>query len=76
MSRYDRNRKHPAIPQPESNIASMHATLVPMKEAVDMLQGATGTAYDCAVTWGDLLQLGLITKEQIPHDVGAYRLRG
>ena len=65
----------PAIPHPELDLASMYAALQATVEAVEMLQGQRGSAYDCAVTWGDLVQLGLITEDQVPTDVGADRLR-
>lgn len=70
-----RNRRQVGISHPDADVASLHATVVQLKEAVEMLQGQRGSAYDCAVTWGDLLVLGLIKEDQIPHDVGADRLR-
>jgi len=70
-----RNRKQPGIPHPDANLAAIHASLVAAIEAVEMLQGQRGSAYDCAVTWGDLIVLGLVQEGDIPPDVGADRLR-
>lgn len=78
MGKYSHNRRKRqlvGINHPELSLNSVQVTALQLKEAVEMLQGQRGSAYDCAVTWGDLLVLGLIKEDQIPHDVGADRLR-
>lgn len=66
-------RTLPTIPQPDMTIASIHAAVVALKEAVELLAGQRGDARDIAVTWGDLADKGVITKEQVPKDVGSRR---
>lgn len=75
MFRSRRGRRQPAIPHPDATVLSMHQTLMQLVEAVQMLQGQRGSVSDCAVTWGELLALGLIKEDQIPTDVGDDRLR-
>lgn len=75
MYKYKRGRKWPGISHPEMELASIHSTVLLLVDAMQLLQGQTGGRYDVAVTWGDLLELGLITEEQIPRDVGADRIR-
>jgi hypothetical protein len=52
---------------------SLHQTAVATKEAVEVMMGQRGSALDAGVTWGDLVDLGLITEDQIPRDVGQSR---
>jgi hypothetical protein len=70
LFRSRRGRRQPAIPHPDATVLSMQ-----LVEAVQMLQGQRGSVSDCAVTWGELLALGLIKEDQIPTDVGDDRLR-
>jgi len=44
-----------------------------MKEAVESLSGQRGGPDDVAVTWGDLLDLGLISIDQVPQDIAKNR---
>jgi hypothetical protein len=41
---------------------------------VETLAGQRGQAYDVAVTWQDLLNIGWIRKEEIPYDIGSHPL--
>jgi hypothetical protein len=41
------------------------------KELVEALAGQRGKPSEVAVTWGDLVRLGLIRQEQIPRDIGS-----
>ena len=65
----------PGIPQPTSDPQSLFVTVEMLQEAVELLQGQRGSPDDCAVTWGDLVRLGVIREDQVPTDVGADRLR-
>lgn len=76
MLRSKRTRRLPAITHPAMTIDAVHESVTQLKEAVELLQGQSGGAEHCAVTWGDLVLLGLIKEDQIPRDVGKDRLRG
>lgn len=65
------SRKFPTIPEPYETISSIRVATQAIKEGVEMLSGQRGDADDCAVTWGDLIRLGLIKKDQVPKDVGS-----
>ena len=64
-----------AIPSPVENLHALTATAIATKELVEMLAGQRGLATDVAVTWGDLVRLGIITKDRIPSDIGQNRLQ-
>lgn len=68
-----RKRQQQTIPQPYLDVNSLHQTAVATKEVAEVLMGQRGSALDAAVTWGDLMDLGLITEDQIPRDVGQSR---
>lgn len=71
MSR--RRRQQVTIPEPYDDVKSLHATAAATKELVEALAGQRGGPSDVAVTWGNLLELGLIKPEQVPHELGPYR---
>lgn len=48
------------------NISSVRATAAALKEGVEVLQGIRGDRTYAAVTFQDLLRLGLITANQLP----------
>lgn len=56
-----------AIPEPIAEINSVRATAAALKESVEVLQGIRGDRTTAAVTWDDLLNLGLITAAQLPR---------
>ena len=60
----------PTIPEPYENTGALYRTAVGTKELVETLAGQRGLPTDVAVTWGDLVMLGLITKDRIPKDIG------
>lgn len=59
-----------SIPEPVAEIRSLHATVLATKEIVETLTGQRGRALDAAVTWGDLVEAGLIQPDQVPTNVG------
>lgn len=65
----------PTIPEPYSTVPSLYAATTALKEGYEMLTGQRGGVSDCAVTWGDLLSLGIVKPEQVPPHVGSDRLR-
>lgn len=65
-----RRRTQATIPEPYENVASLRATALATKELVEGLAGQRGGPVDIAVTWADLIDLGLIKQEQVPHEIG------
>jgi hypothetical protein len=65
----NRPKQRPTIPEPFTTPDSLHACIVAIKEAVELLQGQRGTYEDAVVSWGDLVRLGLIKPDQIPKEV-------
>jgi len=65
--------KYPAIPEPISEINSVRDTTAALKETVEVLTQQRGTRSLSAVTWQDLLSLGLITPDQVPKTPTAGR---
>lgn len=55
------NQKVPAIPEPRPEIAAILIVLKTLKQAIDVLSGRTGSPLDRAVTFSDLVTLGLLT---------------
>jgi hypothetical protein len=68
------SRTQATIPDPHENLASLRAVAVATKELVETLAGQRGQAYTAAVTWADLVKLGLIKQDQIPRDIGSRPL--
>ena len=64
-------RDQVTIPEPYENLASLRTSALATKELVELLAGQRGQAYTTAVTWGDLMRIGLIKEDQIPRDVGS-----
>lgn len=67
-------RVRQTIPQPGNDLASLRATVVAMKELVEVLSGQRGPANDVAFTWEDAVELGLVQKDQVPANVGKYHI--
>jgi len=60
----------PQIPEPNTTIPSLHTTALALKSAVDVISGAVGPKEQRAVTFVDLVNMGLITMDQIPEKFG------
>lgn len=60
-----------AIPEPLETVASLRATAMATKESVEILAGQRGDPRECAVTWQDLIDLGLIQPSEIPQGLGS-----
>ena len=58
------------IPEPYADVGSLRATAMATKELVETLAGQRGDATDVAVTWGDLIRLGMISRDRVPKDIG------
>jgi hypothetical protein len=66
-------RPQATIPEPYTTLDSLHATAMATKELVESLAGQRGSVDDVAVTWGDLIRLGLIKPEQVDPGVVPHR---
>ena len=63
------NKRIPGIPEPARSVDGMFETVVTMKQAVETLAGQRRQSRgESAVTWNDLVDLGLITALQIPRE--------
>jgi hypothetical protein len=69
--RRPRRRDQVTIPEPHTDIASLRASVMAIKELVEMLAGQRGRPNTAAVTWEDLLNLQLITNADIPKEIGS-----
>ena len=58
--------KYPAITEPTTDPASLRDSVLNLKEATEMLTRQRGDPAASAITWADLVNLGIITKDQIP----------
>lgn len=68
------NRSQVTIPTPVATLDSLHATAVATKELAETLAGQRGLDQsDAAITWNDLVQLGLIQPDQVPGFRGLPR---
>ena len=65
-----RRRTQATIPEPYENMGALRATAAATKELVEGLAGQRGGPTDIAVTWADLIDLGLIKEEQVPEEFG------
>lgn len=60
------SKKYPSITEPLAEINSVRDTAAQLKETAEVLTGQRGTRSLAAVTWQDLLELGLIKPDQVP----------
>jgi CHAD domain-containing protein len=67
----------PGIPEPITDLHSLRMTAQATKEAVELMAGRRGDPTQASVTqadllqhayvsWGDLVRMGLITKDKVP----------
>ncbi len=62
-------KRLPGIPDPARSVDGMFETVLTLKQAVETIAGQRqGSRPQSAVTWQDLVDLGLITALQIPND--------
>lgn len=59
--------KYPSIPEPQADVLALRASSVALKETVEMLTQQRGNKLNAAVTWQDLLDLGLALPTQVPR---------
>lgn len=58
--------KYPAITEPTTDPSSLRDSVLNLKEATEMLTRQRGDPAASVITWADLVNLGIITKDQIP----------
>lgn len=62
-------KRLPGIPDPSRSVDGLFDTITTMKQAVETLGGQRiGSRAESAVTWQDLVDLGLIEALQIPRE--------
>ncbi len=59
--------KYPAIPEPQADVLSLRTSSAALKETVEMLTQQRGNKLNAAVTWQDLVDLGLALPTQVPR---------
>lgn len=56
-----------AIPDPQATPESLQQAVIALKETVEILTRQRRPIANGAVTWQDLLDLGLIVADQVPR---------
>ena len=59
--------KYPAIPAPQADVVALRQTTEALKETAELLTLQRGDHLLGAVTWQDLIDLGLILSTQVPR---------
>ena len=72
MPKQTQRRPQVTIPEPYENLASLRAVTLALKELAEVLAGQRGSAGTAAVTWNDLIAIGLIQPDQVPRDLGSH----
>lgn len=70
------NRQHVTVPHPGNDLSSVQSSVIALKEAVEVLMAQRGHPADHAVTWADLIRLGLAKEDQVPVTNASRRLGG
>lgn len=61
--------KFPGIPEPSADVESLLNTTQALKMAAEVILGQRrGSRRDSAVTWADLVRLGIVEEGQVPRD--------
>lgn len=58
--------QYPAIPDSSTDPIALRNTDLAIKETIEILTRQRGNPLYAAVTWNDLVNLGLITAAQVP----------
>lgn len=58
--------KYTPIPDPTTDPISLRNTTLAIKQGFEQLTGQRKNFANTAVTWGDLVALGLIKQSQVP----------
>ena len=60
--------KYNPIPEPTNDPTQLRLSVQALKQGFEMLTHQRKNALNAAVTWDDLVKLGLITAAQVPND--------
>ena len=60
-----------AIPVPQATVASLLESVQALKQAVELLNGTIGEKTQRAVTFVDLINAGVMQKDEVPEKLGA-----
>ncbi len=58
--------KYPAVPDPSLKVESLRDSVLALKQAFEIHSAQRGKRLDAAVTWQDLVDLGLIDLADVP----------
>lgn len=61
------SNKYPAIPDPSGTNENLRQSVAALKESVEILTRQRRPVEAGAVSWRDLVDLGLISPEQLPR---------
>jgi hypothetical protein len=59
--------RYPSIPKPAADLVALSRAGEAMKETLEILTQQRGDKRHSAVTWQDLVDLGLILPSQVPQ---------
>lgn len=59
--------KYPSIPSPQADLVALRMSAEALKETVEVLTLQRGDHLNAAVTWQDLINLGLALPTQVPR---------
>jgi hypothetical protein len=62
--------RYPSIPNPTADVTALRSSGIAMKETLEILTQQRGNPLMSAVTWQDLVDLGLILPTQVPTGIG------
>ena len=68
QGRVKTRRDIPTVPEPLQEVGALFRTCYALKQTTDMLTGQTREIGERAMTWNDLLRLGLVTQPDLPQD--------
>lgn len=60
------DKKYPAITEPTTNPESLRSSILNLKESVEIVTRQRGDKAMSAVTWNDLVELGLVSSAKVP----------
>lgn len=69
-----RNPNVPAVPAPTVGNTGLLPTVRALKEGIESLSGQRGAIFDRAVTFNDLVRMGLVTREAVASPTGTTTL--
>jgi hypothetical protein len=63
------NRQAMAVPHPQATVESLQASVIALKEVVEVLMQQRGHSDNWAVTWADLIRAGIVKPDQVPRAI-------